>query len=167
MRLSDTIEQFIKDLMQQEQQAEIDLKRNELAEYFHCAPSQINYVLSTRFTPDHGYVTSSQRGGGGFIRIVRIVRSAPEQLSYLLNERVGDSISAGEAQILCRQLAERKAITAKDAQLMIAATSPAALSAHAPEAGKNVMRARILRSMLLCVAQRPAEASSEVNHHEV
>ena len=75
MRLSDTIEQFIKDLMQQEQQAEIDLKRNELAEYFHCAPSQINYVLSTRFTPDHGYVTSSQRGGGGYIRIVRIVRS--------------------------------------------------------------------------------------------
>ena len=68
---------------------------------------------------------------------------------------------------MCRQLAERKAITTKDAQLMIAATSPAALSAPAPEAVKNVMRARILRSMLLCVAQRPAEASSEVNHHEV
>ncbi|MBQ9195791.1 MAG: CtsR family transcriptional regulator, partial [Clostridia bacterium] len=51
MRLSDAIERFIKDMMQQEQQAEIDLKRNELAEYFHCAPSQINYVLSTRFTP--------------------------------------------------------------------------------------------------------------------
>ena len=71
MRLSDTIEQFIKDMMQREQQAEIDLKRNELAEYFHCAPSQINYVLATRFTPDHGYVITSQRGGGGYIRIVR------------------------------------------------------------------------------------------------
>ena len=66
MRLSDTIEQFIKDMISEEPQAEVDLKRNELAAYFHCAPSQINYVLSTRFTPDHGYVTSSQRGGGGY-----------------------------------------------------------------------------------------------------
>lgn len=170
MRLSDTIEQFIKDLMQQEQQAEIDLKRNELAEYFHCAPSQINYVLSTRFTPDHGYVTSSQRGGGGYIRIVRIVRTAPEQLSYLLNERVGDSISASEAQILCMQLAERKAISAKDAQLLVAATSPAALSVPVPEGIKNVLRARILRSMLLTLAQHPTQPPAEpkeVSHHEV
>ena len=66
MRLSDAIERFIKDMMVEDQQEEIDLKRNELAEYFHCAPSQINYVLSTRFTPDHGYVISSQRGGGGY-----------------------------------------------------------------------------------------------------
>lgn len=154
MRLSDTIEQFIKEMMEAAQQAEIDLKRNELAEYFHCAPSQINYVLSTRFTPDHGYVISSQRGGGGYIRIVRIVRSGTEQLSYLLHERIGDSISAGEAQTLCMQLAERKIIAEKDARLMTAATSEAALSAPAPEAVKNVMRARILRSMLLCIAQR-------------
>ena len=65
MRLSDTIESFIKAMIQ-EDTPEVELKRNELAEYFHCAPSQINYVLATRFTPDHGYVTSSQRGGGGF-----------------------------------------------------------------------------------------------------
>ena len=78
MRLSDTIEQFIKNMISEEPQAEVDLKRNELAAYFHCAPSQINYVLSTRFTPDHGYVTSSQRGGGGYIRIVRIVRGDHE-----------------------------------------------------------------------------------------
>ena len=55
MRLSDTIEQFIKTMLVEETQ-EIELKRNELAEYFNCAPSQINYVLSTRFTPDHGYI---------------------------------------------------------------------------------------------------------------
>ena len=131
--LSDAIEAFL--LRQMDNPAhEVQVRRGELAQMFGCAPSQINYVLTTRFTPEHGYLIESQRGGGGYIRIVRIVRSAPEQLSYLLNERVGDSISAGEAQILCRQLAERKAITAKDAQLMIAATSPAALSAPAPEA---------------------------------
>ena len=154
MRLSDTIEQFIKDMMAAEQQAEIDLKRNELAEYFHCAPSQINYVLSTRFTPDHGYVTSSQRGGGGYIRIVRIVRSGSEQLRYLLSERIGEAITAAEAQVLCMQLAERGSISPQDAQLMAAATSASALSVPLPENIKNVLRARILRSMLLSVAQR-------------
>ena len=168
MRLSDTIEQFIKDMMQQEQQAEIDLKRNELAEYFHCAPSQINYVLSTRFTPDHGYVTSSQRGGGGYIRIVRIVRSGTEQLRYLLNERIGESLTAGEAQILCGQLAEHNIVSGRDAQLMAAAVAPAALSVPVPESVKDVMRARILRNMLLNIAQRKAkEEDGEVKQNEV
>ena len=168
MRLSDTIEQFIKEMMQQDQQAEIDLKRNELAEYFHCAPSQINYVLSTRFTPDHGYMTSSQRGGGGYIRIVRIVRSGNEQLRYLLNERIGEAITPAEVQVLCNQLAERRVISVHDAQLMAAAVSPAALSAPVPEAIKNVLRARILRSMLLCVVQQRAkEGEKEEGQDEV
>ena len=76
MRLSDTIEQFIKTMLVEETQ-EIELKRNELAEYFNCAPSQINYVLSTRFTPDHGYIIESRRGGGGCIRIFRMKQSMP------------------------------------------------------------------------------------------
>lgn len=69
--LSDSIEDFIKALMEdeQDQQQAIELRRNELAEHFQCAPSQINYVLATRFTPDHGYVIESRRGGGGYIRI--------------------------------------------------------------------------------------------------
>ena len=61
--LSDSIEDFIKTLMEDETY-EIELRRNELAEHFQCAPSQINYVLATRFTPDHGYVIESRRGGG-------------------------------------------------------------------------------------------------------
>ena len=64
MRLSDSIESFIKDMLD-DGSAEVELKRNELAEYFRCAPSQINYVLATRFSPDHGYLTESRRGGGG------------------------------------------------------------------------------------------------------
>lgn len=155
MRLSDAIEQFIKDMMDAEQQRhEIDLKRNELAEYFHCAPSQINYVLSTRFTPDHGYVTSSQRGGGGYIRIVRIVRTEREQMRYLLNDRIGQAITAPECETLCLHLAEKGIITPDDANLMAAATSSEALSVPMPEAVKDAVRSRILRSMLLGVAQR-------------
>ena len=77
MRLSDAIEEFIKELWMPDE-PEVELKRNELAEYFRCAPSQINYVLSTRFTPDHGYAIESRRGGGGFIRIIRVQRGRRE-----------------------------------------------------------------------------------------
>ena len=77
--LSDSIEDFIKALMADET-PEIELRRNELAEHFQCAPSQINYVLATRFTPDHGYVIESRRGGGGYIRIVRMASSGREEL---------------------------------------------------------------------------------------
>lgn len=82
-QLSDSIEQFIKDLMEEDRQ--IDLKRNELAQHFGCAPSQINYVLATRFSIDHGYVIESRRGGGGYVRIIRIQRANDESsLSVLL-----------------------------------------------------------------------------------
>ena len=80
--LSDSIEDFIKALMEdeQDQQQAIELRRNELAEHFQCAPSQINYVLATRFTPDHGYVIESRRGGGGYIRIMRLASTSREEL---------------------------------------------------------------------------------------
>ena len=155
MRLSDTIESFI-NAMIQEDTPEVELKRNELAEYFHCAPSQINYVLATRFTPDHGYVTSSQRGGGGFIRIVRVRQSGGDHLNYLLNERIGDSLDAQSAQVLCGQLAERKVVTPAEAQMMAAAVSPQALSVPMPEAMKDALLAKIFKCMLLSVMQQEA-----------
>ena len=161
MRLSDTIETFIKAMIQ-EDQPESELKRNELAEYFHCAPSQINYVLATRVTPDHGYVTSSQRGGGGYIRIVRVRQSSVDHLSYLLNERIGESINAQAAQVLCSQLAERQVVSLTQAQLMAAAVSPQALAGPLPEAVKDAQRAKILKCMLLAVArQRATQAETD------
>ena len=153
MRLSDTIESFIKAMLQ-EDQPEVELKRNELAEYFHCAPSQINYVLATRFTPDHGYVTSSQRGGGGYIRIVRVRRAGGDHLGYLLRERIGDSLDAQAAQALCVQLAENKVVSPETAQLMAAAVSPQALSCPMPEAVKDAQRAKIFKCMLLAAMQQ-------------
>ena len=153
MRLSDTIESFIKAMLQ-EDQPEVELKRNELAEYFHCAPSQINYVLATRFTPDHGYVTSSQRGGGGCIRIVRVRQSSGDHLNYLLHERVGDSLDAQTAQVLCAQLAERQVLSLPEAKMMAAALSPQAMSAPIPEALKNNLRAKMFKYMLLTAIQQ-------------
>lgn len=154
MRLSDTIEAFIKAMMEEEQES-LELKRNELAQYFHCAPSQINYVLSTRFTPDHGYIITSQRGGGGCIRIVRIAQTAKERLTYLVNERIGESIDEQSALILCAQLSESGMISKDEGKLMQGAVCRQALSLPIPEEVKNVMRARIMRSMLTVIAQRP------------
>lgn len=156
MRLSDSIEAFIKTLWDHEE-AELELKRNELAEYFHCAPSQINYVLSTRFTPDHGYTTQSQRGGGGYIRIIRLQHKGIEYLQYLLRERIGDSIDYKYARNLCIQLAQQGTISEMDALLMASAMDPQALSVPIPESIKAVIRAKTLRSMLVSIAQRVQE----------
>lgn len=153
MRLSDMIEEFIKELWSKED-TQVELKRNELAEYFRCAPSQINYVLSTRFTPDHGYAIESFRGGGGFIRIIRLQEEDREHLSYLINQRVGEAISAQEARLLCLQLARQGRITDETADIMAAALSQQALCVPIPETLKDAIRAKTLRSMLLQIAQQ-------------
>ncbi len=153
MRLSDTIEEFIKMMLKQEEEQEVELKRNELAEYFRCAPSQINYVLSTRFTPDHGYVIESRRGGGGCIRVIRMQHEDRDFLSYLVQERIGDSIDTKTAQILLGQLAQRGSVSDDQAHMMFCALAPQALSVPIPEQLKDALRAKILRSMLLSIAR--------------
>ena len=156
MRLSDSIEQFIKELLSQES-TEVELKRNELAEYFGCAPSQINYVLATRFSPDHGYLTESRRGGGGYIRIVRVVQSGSQRLMYLVNDRIGDSIGEEECLRLISQLKEQRIVTADEAALMASAVSTRALSVPVPDVLKDAMRAKMMKSMLMTIAARNRE----------
>ena len=156
MRLSDTIEQFIKEMMTQEE-PEVELRRNELAEYFSCAPSQINYVLATRFTPDNGYVIESRRGGGGYIRIVRIVRSSGQRLQWMIRERIGAAITGTEAQRLISQLAQEQIITRDEADIMRAAISDQTYAVPVPEAVKDALRARALKAMLTTLAGKNRE----------
>lgn len=153
MRLSDSIEQFIKELLNEES-TEVELKRNELAEYFGCAPSQINYVLATRFSPDHGYLTESRRGGGGYIRIVRVVQTGSQRLMYLVNDRIGDSLSEEESLRLVSQLKDQRIVTEDEAALMASSVSARALAVPVPDALKNAMRAKMMKSMLMTVAAR-------------
>ena len=153
MRLSDTIESFIKTLLT-EDSTEVELKRNELAEYFGCAPSQINYVLATRFSPDHGYLTESRRGGGGYIRIVRVVASRSQQLMYLVNERIGDKLSEDECLRLISQMKDQKTVTPEEASLMAASVSARAMAVPVPDALKDALRARMMKSMLMTIAAR-------------
>ena len=153
MRISDSIESFIKNMLGEDSD-EVELKRNELAEYFGCAPSQINYVLATRFSPDHGYLTESRRGGGGYIRIVRVVQSGSQRLMYLVNDRIGDSLSEEECLRLISQLKEQMIVTADEAALMAGAVSTRALSVPVPDALKDAMRAKMMKSMLMSIAAR-------------
>ena len=112
--LSDTIEKFIKSLMS-EYEGKIELQRNELAQHFNCAPSQINYVLATRFTPDKGYLIESRRGGGGYIRVVRLKVDESEHLLKLVTTRIGQEISERDAMdVICR-LVESDAISKRKA----------------------------------------------------
>ena len=151
MRLSYTIEQFIKDMLNQEETG-VELKRNELAEYFGCAPSQINYVLATRFTPDHGYVIESRRGGGGYIRIVRLASTSREELLQSLYQRICTSISGADAARIVEHLKMEKIVTPEEASLMLAALSPQAVPL--PLAMKDALCAGTLRSMILALAKR-------------
>lgn len=144
--LTDSIEAFIKSLLEDGQE-QVDVQRNELAQYFRCAPSQITYVLSTRFTPDHGYIIESRRGGGGYIRIVRIRETPGSNLLYLINQRIGGTISRQDCDAIISQLQENGVVTRGEAGLMRAAVSADAV--NLPVAMKDNLRANILRAMLL------------------
>ena len=99
--ISDTIEEFLLDTLGEAEH--LDISRNELANYFNVAPSQINYVLSTRFNFARGYVIESKRGGGGHISIMRVYESTPEWISSLMQE-LGDEIDYRNACYILEEL---------------------------------------------------------------
>ncbi len=144
-QLSDSIEHFIKEMM--EDGAQIELRRNELAQHFGCAPSQINYVLATRFTVDHGYIIESRRGGGGYIRIVRMCERSSENLLSALIERIGNSIDEDSSVAIIMHLLDRKLVTPNEARIMRAAIGRNALAL--PVSAKDILRASVLRNMII------------------
>ena len=146
-QLSDTIEKFIKDLM--EEGTQVELRRNELAQHFGCAPSQINYVLATRFSVDHGYVIESRRGGGGYVRIVRMAQRPEGNLLSLLLNRVGGSVSEEVATAIIQHLLEQKIVTLNEARIMRSAVNQSALTL--PVSAKDTLRAGVMRNMLIQV----------------
>lgn len=156
-QLSDSIERFIKELMSED--AQLEVRRNELAQHFGCAPSQINYVLATRFSVDHGYLIESRRGGGGFVRIVRMrIREEGNLLETLL-KRVGNSIDEDTVNAIVSQLLEAELITKREAALIRSATGRNALSL--PISGKDILRAAVFKNILTQVFKN-AESGEEV-----
>ena len=152
-QLSDTIEQFIQELMSEE--AQIELRRNELAQHFGCAPSQINYVLATRFSVDHGYLIESRRGGGGYVRIVRMHPRDEGNLLDALLKRVGNSVDEDTANAIIQHLLDCELVTGNEAALMRAAIGKNALSL--PVSAKDVLRAAVFKNLLIQVFRNAEE----------
>lgn len=149
-RVSDIIEVFIKELLEEADDCAIEIQRNELANYFNCAPSQINYVLTTRFSLDKGYLIESRRGGGGHIKIIKMDMDQNRYIQHLLNE-IGDSISKMKAASIINTLQERKFISEREGLILRVATSDRSL--NTPINIKNRVRANLLKSILIAIFQ--------------
>ncbi len=147
MRISDLIENFLKDMINDTDDS-VEIQRNELANYFKCVPSQINYVISTRFTAERGYIVESRRGGGGCIKIRRINISKSSYLMHIVNS-IGDSITQQSAEIFINNFWDYKVISENEAKIMKAATSDKVLNVSPPL--KDRLRASILKHMVLSI----------------
>lgn len=110
--VSENIEQYLKHILEQSPEGMVEIQRNELADEFQCVPSQINYVISTRFTLEKGYIVESKRGGGGFIRIQKKVKltSHGEILDHIFRT-VGNQIDQAASEGLIYQLKERNHVS--------------------------------------------------------
>ena len=145
MRLSEVIEEYIKALIADSDDF-VEFGRNELAEYFNCVPSQINYVISTRFSPERGYYVESRRGGGGNIKIKRIDITKDRYIMHLINS-LEESLSQQEAGIIINNLIDYNVIDSKTAKLLKVATNDKVLGI--PREYRDLVRTRILKNMLI------------------
>ena len=144
MRISDLIEDFIEDMLKTED--ELEIQRNELAEQFNCVPSQINYVISTRFKPSQGYYVESRRGGGGHITIKKINITQSNYLMHIITS-IGDNLTSKEVDIFISNFLSDGIVTKKEAKLLKVATSDNVL--NVPIEIKDMLRARIFKNMLI------------------
>ncbi|MBS5864287.1 MAG: CtsR family transcriptional regulator [Clostridium sp.] len=144
MRISDLIEDFIKDMLKTED--ELEIQRNELAEHFNCVPSQINYVISTRFKPSQGYYVESRRGGGGHITIKKVNITQSNYLMHIITS-IGDTLTSKEVDIFISNFLSDNIVTKKEAKLLKVATSDNVL--NVPIDIKDNLRARIFKNMLI------------------
>lgn len=146
-KLSDVIEQMIKDMIDANEGV-AEITRGELANKVNCVPSQITYVLSTRFTNGQGYIVESRRGGGGWIRIRRVDRfhDAASYVMHVLNS-IGDGVSQQEADVYLKNFLDYDIIDAETAGLMQAAISDRALT-RVNAADRKTVRMDILKNML-------------------
>ncbi len=146
MKMSDLVAEHILQLLE-ECGGNAEIRRNELAESLGCVPSQINYVITSRFTPEQGYLVESRRGGGGYIRITRI-SADPKQLMRHVIHSLGNSLSAASAQAVLENMACQGMLTQGQRMLMAAALSDRAYGGILQEQ-RDRLRASLLKQMLM------------------
>ncbi len=120
--IANQIEEYIKRLLAASENGVLELKRSDLAETFMCVPSQINYVLSTRFSSSQGYLVESRRGGGGYVRIIKLGKAGGNDLIALLNNAKGQRVSRQAGEKLIQRLTEEEFLTQREAMLVLALT---------------------------------------------
>ena len=147
MRISDLITAEILRILNESDENIAEIQRNEFANDIGCAPSQINYVLSSRFTPEHGYIIESRRGGGGYIRIKRVIMSHSSAIMHIINS-IGDSIDMMSARAVIENCLQSGLFEKQTAVLMYAAISNNVMRAL-PVVLRDSVRAAILKEMLL------------------
>ena len=146
MRISDIIAGFIDETLG-EMGGTAELQRSELATRFNCVPSQINYVISTRFSPEHGYIVESRRGGGGYIRITRVAMEPRMLIMHTVNA-IGAKVDINTVSAMVGNLLKSGAIDEPQARLILSATGSNALR-PAQQEERDFLRANILKQMLI------------------
>ncbi|MDT3699907.1 MAG: CtsR family transcriptional regulator [Thermincola sp.] len=147
--ITDIIEDYIKARLNQSTGGIVILRRNELAEKFRCVPSQINYVLSTRFSFNRGYIIETRRGGGGFIRVIRVPLEDSEDILDIVYDRIGEQVSLREAVSLISYLYEEDLISKREAQMMQNVVEIIEEGDQTHETGSK--RAAVLKAMLIAL----------------
>ncbi len=150
MKISDLIEEVIKELMDEEDGVAV-FQRNELAGRLNCVPSQINYVINSRFTNDHGYIVESRRGGGGSIKITRVRMDRTGYLMHIVSS-IGNVITQQEAMMFIKNLIDYQSVTQKEGLLMASAISDKVLRVI-PQPARDNIRANIFKNMIVSIIE--------------
>ncbi|MBR5134892.1 MAG: CtsR family transcriptional regulator [Clostridia bacterium] len=147
MRMSDMITAYILRMLEEEERGYVELQRNELAGEIGCVPSQINYVLGSRFTPENGYIVESRRGGGGYIRVRRIrFQTEVSMLTHIVNS-IGDRLVETAAFTILQNLHDRQMISSEMLAVMSASVSDRAYRYVSPDR-RDYVRADVMKYML-------------------
>ena len=145
MKMSDIVARYILDMLD-ESNGNAEIQRNELAGLLGCVPSQINYVISSRFTPEQGYIVESRRGGGGYIRITRITTDRRIAIMHIVNS-IGGRISFTSAATILENMAENRMIDYCEKMLIMSALSDKAYK-DVPQECRDELRASVMKNML-------------------
>lgn len=147
MRISDYVANYILELLEENEDESVEIKRNELANTIGCVPSQINYVITSRFTPEQGYLVESQRGGGGYIRITRMSYNKESYIMHIMHN-IGDTLDAATAKSIIHSLSQKQAVQANALKAMAAVVSNQAY-AVVPQEKRDQLRASVFKNMLI------------------
>ncbi len=145
MKLSDLIEEYIKEIIREND--EVELKRSDLSRMFNCVPSQINYVISTRFIPEMGFYVESRRGGGGYIKIIKTDLSKSEQVANII-DKIGNKLSQSVIDVYLKDFISYNVLDEKTARLIKIAVSDKSLDKVA-KLDRDSVRADIFKNLII------------------